>query len=124
LLLDGAHNTHALAALRETLPTLGITPRAIIFSCLADKDLEGMTPLVLDLAMGAPLLIPPIAANERAAPPMRLASTFGPTASAMSSLRSALETAKQWDSSPQSPVLVCGSLYLLAEFFTLYPEYM
>ena len=124
LLLDGAHNTHALAALREALPALGMAPRAVIFSCLADKDLEGMVPLVLDLAMGAPLLIPPIAANERAAPHMRLASKFGPAASAMSSLQTALETAKQWDTSPQSPVLMCGSLYLLAEFFTLYPEYM
>ena len=123
ILLDGAHNTHAFAALRAALTELGITPRAVIFSCLADKDLEGMAPLVLDVAMGAPLLIPPVAANKRAAPPVRIAAKLGNTACAMPSLKAALDTAKQWDTSPRAPVLICGSLYLLAEFFTLYPDY-
>jgi len=123
MLLDGAHNTHAFAALRAALLELDIAPRAVIFSCLADKDLEGMASLVMDVAMGVPLLIPPIAANKRAAPHMRVAARFGNTASAMPSLKAALELAKQWDTSQQAPVLLCGSLYLLAEFFTLYPDY-
>jgi dihydrofolate synthase/folylpolyglutamate synthase len=122
VLLDGAHNTHAFAALRESLRELGIRPCAVIFSCLADKDLEGIVPLALDLAMGAPLLIPPLAANPRAVPPERIAAAFGATASAVPSLEAAVQAAGLRDASPQSPVLVCGSLYLLAEFFTLYPE--
>jgi dihydrofolate synthase/folylpolyglutamate synthase len=122
MLLDGAHNTHAFAALRKALPELGIAPSAVIFSCLADKDLKGMAPLVLDLAMGAPLFIPPVAVDKRAAPPMRIAAEFGAAAVSMPSLQAAVEAAGQRNASPQSPVLLCGSLYLLAEFFTLYPE--
>jgi len=124
VLLDGAHNVHAFTALREALLELGIRPRTVIFSCLADKDLEGMVPPVLDLAGGVPLLIPPVSAKTRAAPPARIAAAFGPTARVMPSLKAALEAAGRWNHLPQSPVLVCGSLYLLAEFFTLYPEYM
>ena len=124
MLLDGAHNTHAFAALREALRELGIQPRSVIFSCLADKDLAGMAPLVLELAMGAPLFIPPCAAGARAVPPERIAAGFGATASAAPSLEAALELAGRRTTSPQSPILMCGSLYLLAEFFTLYPEYM
>ena len=124
MLLDGAHNTHAFAALREALRTLGIRPCAVIFSCLADKDLEGIVPLALDLAMGAPLLIPPLSAGKRTVPPERIAAGFGGAASAMPSLEAALREAGREEASPQSPVLVCGSLYLLADFFTLYPEYV
>jgi len=124
MLLDGAHNTHAFAALREALLELGIQPRAVIFSCLADKDLEGIIPLVLELSMGAPLLIPPFSANKRAIPHTRIAAAFGAAARAMPSLEAALKTAALWDTSPRFPVLICGSLYLLAEFFTLYPEYL
>ena len=124
MLLDGAHNTHAFAALRAALLELGIRPRAVIFSCLADKDLDGMAPLALDVAMGAPLFIPPIFANKRAAQPERIAAQFGAAAHTTPSLEAALEAVGSWDTSPQSPVLMCGSLYLLAEFFTLYPEYV
>jgi len=123
MLLDGAHNAHAFAVLGETLRELGIRPRAVIFSCMADKDLEGIAPLALDLAPGAPLLIPPISAKKRAASPEGIAATFGDAANVMPSLEAALEAARLWDTSPQSPILMCGSLYLLADFFTLYPEY-
>ena len=124
MLLDGAHNTHAFAALRDALRELGIRPRAVIFSCLADKDLDGMAPLALDVAMGAPLFIPPVSVNKRAAPPERIAAQFGAAARTTPSLKAALEVARAWDTSPQSPILMCGSLYLLAEFFTLYPEHL
>jgi len=124
MLLDGAHNTHAFVALREALPDLGIQPRAVIFSCLANKDLKGMVPLVLELSMGAPLLIPHFSVNNRAVLHTRIAAAFGDAARAMPSLEAAVKTAALWNTSPRFPVLVCGSLYLLAEFFALYPEYV
>jgi dihydrofolate synthase/folylpolyglutamate synthase len=124
MLLDGAHNPHALMALRAALLELDILPCAVIFSCLADKDLKSMAPLVLDMALGSPLLIPPISVGKRAAPHTQIAAEFGTAASVMPSLEAAVKAAGQRDSSPQSPVLVCGSLYLLAEFFALYPEYI
>ncbi|MDR2077206.1 MAG: bifunctional folylpolyglutamate synthase/dihydrofolate synthase, partial [Desulfovibrio sp.] len=40
LLLDGAHNPHAFAALRDSLSRAGQVPPAIIFSCLEDKNPE------------------------------------------------------------------------------------
>ncbi|MDR0466521.1 MAG: bifunctional folylpolyglutamate synthase/dihydrofolate synthase [Deltaproteobacteria bacterium] len=122
LLLDGAHNAPAFAALGKALREMDIRPRALVFSCLADKDLNGIVPLALDLAVGAPLFIPPLAVPGRAVPPDMIAAKFGPTASAAPSLEAAVKAAGQRDSSPQTPVLLCGSLYLLAEFFTLYPE--
>ena len=124
LLLDGAHNAPAFAALREALREMDIRPRAVIFSCLADKDLANIAPLALDLAGGAPLLIPPLAVGKRALPPERTAAAFGGAARVMPGLEAALRVAGQGNPSPQSPVLVCGSLYLLAEFFTLHPEYL
>jgi dihydrofolate synthase/folylpolyglutamate synthase len=122
LLLDGAHNPHAFVALRVALRELDIGPRAVIFSCLADKDVDGMVPLALDLAKGAPVLVPPLSVATRAAPSERLAAAFGPTARVVPSLEAALAAVR--DTSPQAPALMCGSLYLLAEFFTLHPEYV
>jgi dihydrofolate synthase/folylpolyglutamate synthase len=124
IMLDGAHNTHAFAALRAALRDLGILPRAVIFACLADKDLDGMAQLALDIALGAPLLIPALSASSRTVPPMQIAATFGATASTAPNLKAALKAVRQWETTPQSPILICGSLYLLAEFFTLYPEYL
>jgi len=124
LLLDGAHNTPAFVALGAALRELGLRPRAVIFSCLADKDLDGMVPLALDMAQGAPVFIPPLAAGKRSAVPERTAAAFGAAARVMPDLEAAIQAADTGDTSPQSPVLICGSLYLLAEFFRLYPEYL
>jgi dihydrofolate synthase/folylpolyglutamate synthase len=124
LLLDGAHNTPAFAALGAALRELGIRPCAVIFSCLADKDLDGIARQALDLAMDAPLFIPPLSAGKRALPPERPAAAFGAAAQVMPSLEAAVTAAGLRETSPQSPVLICGSLYLLAEFFTLHPEYL
>ena len=124
MLLDGAHNAPAFAVLGEALRELDICPCAVIFSCLADKDLAGIVPLARDLARGAPLFIPPLAAGKRAAPPERIAAAFGAAAQPMPGLEAAITVAGLRESSPRSPVLICGSLYLLAEFFTLYPEYL
>jgi dihydrofolate synthase/folylpolyglutamate synthase len=122
LLLDGAHNTHAFAALREALPKLDIFPDAVIFSCLADKDVKAVTPLVLDLAMEAPIFVPPVANNPRAANPHEIAASLGGGARAVPGLGAALKEVALRKTTPQSPVLICGSLYLLGEFFSLFPD--
>lgn len=124
LLLDGAHNAHALIALRGALADLRITPAAVIFSCLQDKEPETAAPLVRDLAPDAPLLVPPIADNPRAAPPAALAALLGPSARTAPSLAAALADVASAQTTPSSPVLICGSLYLLAEFFRLFPTHL
>ena len=92
ILLDGAHNTHAFTALRHSLTSLGITPSAVIFSCLADKDPAEIVPLLRALCTG-PIFVPPIPDNPRAMDPKTLAALIGPQAVPAASLQEALQLA-------------------------------
>lgn len=124
LLLDGAHNAHGLAALRAALEADGIRPAAVIFSCLADKNLDAIVPLLRHIAAGAPFFVPTIADNDRAAAGTDIAARIGEGAVAVPRLKDALHAAASAapQASQAAPVLLCGSLYLLAEFFTLRPD--
>ncbi len=141
-LLDGAHNEQGLIVLRDALSQAGLVPDAVVFSCLADKDLDTMLPLLKDVARGAPLYIPTIQDNERAMIGNELAiklRQFGMRADGFERLGSALEALQLVDfaqagantspskhpiryGQPRKLVLVCGSLYLLGEWFTFFPE--
>lgn len=130
LLLDGAHNPHGLAGLGKTLAEQEIAPCAVIFSCLADKDVSSIIPHLRVMATG-PLFIPPIEDNPRAMDPAELARVLGTGAHAVASLGEALERAtavcaERLDGSNgrRNPVLLCGSLYLLGQFFSMYPAYL
>lgn len=116
LILDGAHNAHALAALAAALREGGVRPATTIFACLTDKNLESMIPLILSLGDG-PILVPGIPGNERAMPPDKLAARLGPRARPCVDLCAALNPL----TGSSGPVLVCGSLYLLAEFYKQNP---
>ena len=141
-LLDGAHNEAGLASLRDALLAADARPAAVIFSCLADKDLEAMLPLVLEAAQGAPLFTPTIIDNERAMLGEDLAArlrAMGARAEGCDRLSHAVKLARAevglhgaaTDPVAGHPlcrrgardlVLVCGSLYLLGEWFTRFPE--
>lgn len=132
LLLDGAHNAHSLAALGLALAGKGIAPGAVIFSCLADKNLDDMLPLVRALATG-PVFVPPVKDNPRAADPADIARRIGLNAVPADSLGQALQAASAHmaqrmpevfagEGACHNPLLVCGSLYLLGEFFSLRPD--
>ncbi len=127
LILDGAHNAHGLQALAEALHNLGISPAAIIFSALADKDMRLAGEILPGLTSG-PIFIPPVKDNPRAAAPADLAALFGSRAKCAPDLAAALSLAGQAllpsPAGPENPILVCGSLYLLGEFYTLHPEYL
>lgn len=120
LIIDGAHNAHGLAALREALTDLCVRPAVVIFSCLADKDLAAVAGEVRRLSRDAPVLVPTIRDNTRAARGEDLAALLGPAARAMPDMTAALAEATAL--APHGPVLLCGSLYLLGEFFTLRPD--
>ena len=122
IILDGAHNPHGMASLRAALAADGIAPGAVVFSCLADKNLENMLPPLRMLTGQAPLLVPTIADNPRAAPGAALASRIGGAARSLPRLRDALREAGRV--ADGRPVVVCGSLFLLAEFFMLHPQYL
>ncbi|MCL1939501.1 MAG: bifunctional folylpolyglutamate synthase/dihydrofolate synthase [Desulfovibrionaceae bacterium] len=134
LLLDGAHNSHGLAALGLSLSRAGIAPLAVVFSCLGDKDLDTMLPHLRALATGL-IVAPPIADNPRAMPAAELAARIGLNAFPADSLTQALEIAARHmaDRMPevfdpacararQHPLLLCGSLYLLGAFYALRPD--
>ena len=114
-----------------SLAQAGIAPSAVIFACLADKNPAEMAPHLRALATG-PIIVPPIANNPRAVPPEELAALIGLNAVPASSLPEALERATCHmaerrpevfaASSADSPLLLCGSLYLLADFYALRPD--
>ncbi len=128
LLLDGAHNAHGVRALSAALAKRGVAPAAVIFSCLEDKNPAAMAAHVRILS-GGPVFVPPIADNPRALSPESLADAIGLAARPMPGLREALHAAASLvterfpEEDPEAhPVLLCGSLYLLAEFFAMRPE--
>ena len=120
LILDGAHNAHGLQALRDALRQMGIRPGAIVFSALADKDMGQAGEILASLTSG-PIFIPPVRDNPRAAAPADLAALLGPRAKPALNLETAISLAASITS---EAILVCGSLYLLGEFYTLHPEYL
>lgn len=130
LLLDGAHNPHGLQALEKALAD--IRPGAILFSCLSDKNINDMLPIVCRIAGNSPVFVPTIQDNERAINAEELASRLQTCGKAQGQhmtiyptqrLGLALQEVRSLSHSinEEHPVLLCGSLYLLGEFFTLYP---
>lgn len=118
-ILDGAHNTHAFAALEVELSQTGTRPDAIIFSCMKDKDLGPVKEIINRLTDG-PVIACGIPGNERAYPYIELAGVLGGTSKAASNIEEALSMLGLGDKT----VLICGSLYLLAAFYTRYPEFL
>jgi dihydrofolate synthase/folylpolyglutamate synthase len=120
-LLDGAHNTHGMLALAETVSAMPEPPAAIVFSCLNDKHPAELAAIIKSFAGHAAMFTPTIANNERALPGTELAALLGPQAIAVPDLPTALEKVRPL-AVGKAPVLICGSLYLLAEFFTVFPS--
>lgn len=123
LWLDGAHNVPALERLARAVGCAVPRPAAVIFACMADKDLAAMAPLVAGLTAG-PLWLPALPGVSRALAPEAAAALLGPRAVPLPGLARALELADGLGGDPGAPgpVLVCGSLYLLGAFFALRPE--
>lgn len=124
LWLDGAHNPHGMTALMAAVDDMREEerPGAIVFSCLADKQPETLTAMVRELSAGMPIFVPGVKDNPRAATPDSLVASLGPGASLSPTLRDALDSAGK--EAHGKPVLVCGSLYLLSELFTLWPAFL
>ncbi len=140
--LDGAHNLHSMQSLIDTLTNEKIRPSAFIFSCLWDKEPEKMVAMLekyLDKnKLDIPIYITPIENNERAIPPAELFPFFKKNAVICQSFAEAVEVCKErfqkeqennTDNVPPSandphgnPVVACGSLYHLSNYYKLFPE--
>lgn len=135
LIVDGGHNAHGLAALGHSLASLQIAPAVIIFNCMRDKHPEKLIPHLRALSTGQ-ILVPEIKDNPRAMPAAELAKMIGLAATPVSDLAEAIRQASlsinerlpeergQNTYECKHPLLICGSLYLLGDFFALYPEYL
>lgn len=179
LILDGAHNPHALTALAAALDAEGIRPAAVMFGCMRDKDMTTMGPLVAALTDG-PLVAVGLPGMDRAMPVNDLAAALadvrglspcpsgkggaaaradadgqsgrcaggqgfdasageaGPDSDGRNAVGTKVKPVHGADASVHAaedmaaalalaadftgPVLICGSLYLLGEFFSLRPE--
>ena len=122
LWLDGAHNAHGMKALGAAVQTMTDQerPGAVVFSCLADKEPKNLVVPLLGFAADLPLFVPSIRDNPRAAAGTDLLPLLGSLARAVPDTAEALEAARQ--AADGRPVLVCGSLFLLAEVYALYPD--
>ncbi len=117
-ILDGAHNVMGLQTLVNELEHQDIRPDAVIFSCMADKDVPALLRLVRQLS--TTIIVPQIQDNPRAARPNNLVCKLGNKAIPAANMRQALDLVPQ----NAGIVLVCGSLYLLADFYALFPHFL
>lgn len=113
VVLDGAHNPAAAQALAKAWKGApwGHRKATLIFSCLKDKDVNGIASALSSVA--ARVIVTKLV-SDRACPVDKLAAFWrrrAPTETA-SSFRSAW---RRVSLDPQSPVLVAGSLYLVGE---------
>ncbi len=106
---DGAHTPEAVRYVAPSLPELG----SIVASILSDKDVEG---LLVELGRLAPAFVATTSSNARALPASVLADRARrhfPRVEALDDPREALRRAHELG----EPVLVTGSLYLLADLW-------
>ena len=108
---DGAHTPGAVRHVAPLLPTIG----SIVASLLDDKDVEGV---LHELAGIAPILVATGSSNHRALPAGKLAECARPHfahVEVAESPKAALALAHRLG----EPVLVTGSLYLLADLWSI-----
>lgn len=113
VVMDGAHNPHAMRRLVETWRAEQGDARALcLFAASADKDIGGMLELLSPIV--AKWMLPPVD-SSRILPPADMAGNIYAASpapvSCAATLRGALDTAI----SSGFPVLICGSFFLLGE---------
>jgi len=116
VLVDGAHNTDALAKVLPTVQRLRDgRPLVIVFGAMADKDLPTMMGELRKV--DAPVIFSRINWH-RAAQPGMLAELYGRPAAIAPDAAQALAQARHL-AGKEGIVLVCGSLYLVGEVIQL-----
>jgi dihydrofolate synthase/folylpolyglutamate synthase len=107
VLLDGAHNPAAIAALTRYLERQ-VGRHTLVFGAMRDKEVERMLP---PLAAAAERVLITAADTPRARPPAELAPLGGERAEVVEGVEEALETALDG----LDPIVVTGSLHLVGE---------
>ncbi len=131
-LLDGAHNPHGMQSLVRALNSREVPmPRAVVYSCLSDKNWSTALGMLVESLPDIPFHIPQLP-GERAEQPATIARRLEALGIARTMTHATLQdafaaleqenAASATSSAAEHPVLVTGSLYLLAEFFALWPR--
>ena len=112
VLLDAAHNAAGAARLAEYLSEAG-TPRTLVFSAMRDKDVTSMLQAILPLVAGVVITR---ASNPRAHEPATLAALVRSIAPTLPvEMVESPEEALARASAGGAPVIVAGSIFLLAD---------
>lgn len=114
VMIDGAHNPAGMAALARSLPTLTPDGVVAVVSLLDDKDADGM---VAELAPACRAMVATRSRHRRARDPAAVAAAarhHGVAVEVCDDGEQALDRARE-RAGPDGIVLVCGSLYLLAD---------
>jgi dihydrofolate synthase/folylpolyglutamate synthase len=106
---DGAHTPEAVRHIAPRLPAIG----AIVVSLLGDKDVEGV---LRELAGIAPILVATGSSSPRALPAAKIAECARPLFARVEVVESPQQALAQAHRLGE-PVLVTGSLYLLADLW-------
>lgn len=121
VILDGAHNPYAVAALVSALPeVLGERRVRLLFGVMGDKDWPSMVPPLARIAHQA---VVTRVRNPRAADPQVVATAFAeacPTR-VCSDARAACQQLLD-GADADTAVVVCGSLFLVGEVLPLFPS--
>jgi dihydrofolate synthase/folylpolyglutamate synthase len=121
LLLDGAHNPSGARALREYLIEFWAGPVTLVFGAMSDKDIEGMTNALFDLATTVVLTR---VRDQRAATGARLgkpALVRPANVIFTESVKQALSWARSV-TPPEGLIVLAGSLHLVGEVKRLIDE--
>jgi dihydrofolate synthase/folylpolyglutamate synthase len=120
LILDGAHNVHAARQLVATWrEEFGGQRCRLIFGALTDKNPEALLAELAPLA--EEIFLVPVA-SARGGDPKDLAElsvSFGVPIYLFASLGEAMAFVESFDTPPQAPVLLAGSLFLVGEALAL-----
>lgn len=121
-LLDGAHNPHGMTSLVAALAGgRCLKPDRVVYSCLHDKDWRGALILLHEQIQNAEWHIPAIPGERSEQPEVIKEFLHSLGESRISTHASCLEAFRALDGTDR-PVLVTGSLYLLSEFYALWPD--
>ena len=120
VLLDGAHNPHAVAALVQALPdVLGTRPLALVLGVLEDKDAARMLEPLLARCERAWFTVPPSSRALPTAALQSLARQLGFEAvDCEQRPERALADATAWARAHGGAVLATGSVYLVGELLS------
>lgn len=124
VVVDGAHNPDAAAALVESLRRLKLKrPVGLVAGLCADKDAGAFVRLMAPVAARAWAVPVPSARTLPAVETAALMRAAGIKEVAVSEVSDALKAAQSWAREAGGLVLVCGSLFLAGEALALLDAY-